>query len=184
MKFEEISYEGVLESHFKIFIYLAGKYVSSIIGYDFDDLVQIQKIACLKALEKFDKNRNLGSFFYSVAENKLKSLYRHELRQKRRPRQLFYLEAANFEDAGLMICEEKNVEIDFYLTEVRDRADVIAPEVLSDFEYKLYTNIVKLGKSNLEVAIILGKTEKQIANGITRMRRKMSEKRESILNDL
>lgn len=185
MNFEEIGYESVIESHIKIFMYLASKYLRTINGFDRDDLIHEQKIACYQAMINFDPSKASGAFIYAVAENRLKSIYRYESRQKRRPDQILYIESANFEQAGLFLSDGlSSPEEKYYITELKLSIVEMATQVLSPFEYKLFTMTLAGDKTILEMATVLSKNEKQITSGITRMRRKMREKRKSDLNDL
>lgn len=185
MKFEEIEFEGVIESHLKIFKYLAIKYLASFKNYELEDLMHEQMIACYNALNKYDSKHKIGTFLYTVSENRLKSLYRSEMRLKRKPKHLYYLESTRIEEAGLILNEASfDVENSYYISEIRENADAVASEVLSDFEYQLYYKIVYENKSTAQIALELDKSEKQICNGITRMRSKMREKRDSIAKDL
>lgn len=185
MKFEEIEYEGVIESHIKIFMYLATKYIKSISGFELQDLIHEQKLACYQAIKNFDSSKKIGPFLYAVAENRMKSLYRFELRQKRCPQQIMYLESAKFEQTGLLLSDNMpSPEERYYAQELRESADVVAVKVLSKFEYKLYVEIVENGKTVQQLACQFDKTEDQIKNGISRMRVKMRKKRKSIYTDV
>lgn len=178
MKFEEIDYVGVIESHYKIFVYLAQKYIQSFKGLDVEDLIQEQKIACYQAIPKIDTTKPIGSFLYTVAENRIKSLYRYESRKKRKPKQLLYLESGSFEYVGLLLkSPEPSVEELYYAAEIKQKATDVAKEILSDFEYELYLMIVEEGKNKHQIAEAIGKSESQVANGISRMHRKMRKKR-------
>ncbi len=185
MKLETIEFEGVIESHIKIFMFLAMKYVNSLIGYDRNDLIQEQKLACYRAIRQYDQIGNIGSFIYAVSENRLLSLYKLEHRSKRRPRQLVYLDTQELETAGLQLSDGQATGDDaYYISELKERIDDIAVECLSDFEYYLYTHIVVGNQSHQQVGIDLNKEEKQIRNGLSRIRRKLSEKRDLIINDV
>lgn len=185
MKFEEIDYESVIESHIKIFVYLANKYIYSLKGFEFEDLIQEQKIACYQALKKVNVSSSIGSFLYTVAENRIKSIYRFESRKKRKPKQLLYLENNNIEHVGMFLKSPGSTPEDqYYVMEIKQKASVVAKQVLSEFEYQLYIAVVEEGKDNVQIANAMGKTETQINNGIFRMRRKMREKRELIYTDV
>ncbi len=185
MRFESVEFEGVIESHFKIFMFLANKYLQTLRGYERTDLIHEQIIACYKAMSKCDANDNVSSFIYAVSENKLKTMYRSQMRMKRKPKQLTYLENSKYEEAGYLLAEGvTQVEEVYYVQEVKQRASKVAKNTLSKFEYELYTQVVVGGKSAKEVAKVLGKSEKQIANGLSRMRIKLREKRDLITNDL
>lgn len=185
MKVEEISYEGLIEKHIKIFMFLATKYMSTLKNYERIDLIHEQAIACYYAIEKYKPGGNISSFIYSVSENRLKTIYRSEMRQKRKPKQLLNLESARFEEAGLFLSgNESNPEQDFYLAEIKKSADIVAEQELSTFEYKLYLEIIKSNKTIKQVAKELGKSTKQIANGIGRVRSKLSKKRKFILKEM
>lgn len=181
MKFEEIDYEGVVESNKKIYLFLARKYSNSIAGFDFEDLVHEQKIACYHALSKIDNRQSIGAYFYTVAENRLKTIYRYESRKKRKPELLLYLENGSYEHVGLLLkSPDASPEEGYYVSEIRRNAAIVAKDILSDFEYKLYVAVVEESKSNQQIAIAMGKSESQVNNGVSRMRKKMREKRELI----
>ncbi|WOO88097.1 sigma-70 family RNA polymerase sigma factor [Mollicutes bacterium LVI A0039] len=185
MRIEEIEFESVLWAHIKIFMFLATKYLRTLSGYDREDLIHEQMLACYKAMEKYDQVGNISSFLYAVSENKLKSLYRADRRQKRKPKQLSYIEGGRYEEAGLMLADKTpSVEQVYYIEELKVRTEAVAQQNLSKFEYYLYIQIIKNSKSVKQVANELGKTEKQIANGMTRVRSKLREKRELILCDI
>ncbi len=185
MKFEELGYEGVIESHIKIFMYLANKYIRTIRGFDRQDLIHEQKLACYQALSSFDDTKQIGAFLYAVAENRMKSIYRHENRQKRSPGQIMYLESSRFENAGVVIIADvEGPEERYYIEEVKVSIVAVAKETLSEYEYQLFEMTLAGNLTVPEMAQLLSKTEKQILSGISRMRRKMREKRESTDIDL
>lgn len=185
MKFEDIEYEGIIERNIKIFQYLAHKYKGSFRNYDMEDLIHIQVLACYKVLDKYNQEHKIGTFLFTVAENKLKALYRSERRGKRMPEAIYYLETTKLEESGWVLNDkDDDAETKYYISEVKANADQIAKDVLSDFEYNLYKKTVYEHKTNSQLAIELGKSEKQINNGISRMRRKMREKRDSISSDM
>lgn len=185
MKFEEIEFENVLVSHIKIFMFLATKYLRTLTGYDREDLIQEQMIACYKAIDKYNNHGKLSSFIYAVSENHLKSIYRSEMRQKRKPKQISYIESAKFEEVGLILADKSpSIEDHYYIDEVRSKLELVAKQSLSKFEYLLYVELIIHQKSVKELATELNKSEKQVANGLTRLRKKLREKRKFIIDEI
>ncbi len=183
MQFDKNS--GEIEGHIKIFVHLANKYKRSIIGYEQEDLIQEQIIACYRAIDKFEEGKKLSSFIYAVSENALKGLYRKEQRQKRKPKQLSYLDMADFERINFTLNDDTfAVESNFYLEQIKCNATNVATDVLSRFEMQLYNESILKKKTIYEIAQSLNKSERQITNGLNRMRAKLKKKRKSILNDL
>lgn len=185
MKFEEIEFEGIIESHIKIFMHIALKYIRTIKGYDTDDLIQEQKLAVYKALGKYDGERNLGSYIYAVSENRMKVLYKKQMRKKRRPKQISYLEASRFENGGLYLADANpSVEDVYYVNEVKEEIHRVAKAQLSKREFDVYALIIEQGMSIPEATKELGSNNQSVSNALMRVRRKLRKKRDLILNDI
>ncbi len=185
MKFEEIEYESVITSHIKIFVFLASKYVSTILGYEMDDLIHEQIIECYKRLDKCMNKEKVGSYIYAVSENRLKSIYRNQTRLKRKPKYLIYLETASSQGEIMQLAETTNsIEDTLYVKDSYRRADLVAKDVLSKFEYYVYKEYVGNQKNMKEIACECGKSSKQVQNAMSRIRKKLSEKRGFILNEI
>ncbi len=177
-------FEKEIKKHYKIFIHLANKYIVTLNNYDKEDLIHIQILACYNARDKYDKKHKISSFFYSVAENALKGVYRKDHRLKRKPRQLSYTDINVVERSIETLHEQNNAEHAYYVSEIKTNAFIIAKEILSSFEYKLFIKHIIENKSIEMIANENKKTEKQIYNGITRMKKKLREKRELIMRDM
>lgn len=185
MKFEKIEIEGVLIAHIKIFMYLATKYKYSLRRYEREDLIQEQMLACQKALIKKRYGDNLSSYIYAVSENRLRSLYKMETRLKRNPQQIIYVENIFLDQGGLSLADQSiDVEEVYYVSEIKQNVEQVAKSELSKLEYYLYKQIIISNRSISEVARELSKTEKQISNGLTRIRVKMRQKRNLITYDI
>lgn len=185
MQFEEVEIESILEQHVKIFVFLASKYITTLIGYDFVDLIHEQKIACIKALDHYEVEKKMGSFLYTIAENRLRGLYKTENRIKRKPKALQYMDVGSVEKNTMSLAECGDYRIDmFYLNQVRENADIVAKQVLSKFEYYLYVKIIKEKQEIAIVAADCEKSYKQVTNGVTRVRSKLRKKRALITLDL
>ncbi len=185
MKFEEIEYESVITSHIKIFMYLAAKYVTSIIGYETEDLVQEQVLECYKNLDKCTNGDKVAGYIYKICENRLKGIYRDQIRQKRRPKYLGYLEEFNERGDTLALSEKWTpIEDSVYVAQSYERAEQIARQILSPFELYIYQNYLIGNKDIVEIELECGKNRKQIQNAVTRTRKKLSQKRDFILNEI
>lgn len=169
----------------KIFMFLASKYLSTIHGYDRADLVQEQILACYNAIEKYSGEGKIGTFLFSVSENRLKAIYRFTTRQKRKPTQLMYLDGTRLSESRLVLADcSIDADQSFYIMELKQNTDLVAKEFLSKFEYYLYQQHIVNGIEISEIAIATGKTKPQVRNGMSRIRKKLREKRGLIVNDI
>lgn len=185
MKFEEIEVEGIIESHIKIFMFVALKYMRTINGYETEDLIQEQKLAVYKALEKYDGKRNVGSYIYAVCENRMKAMYVKQQRMKRSPKQITYLEGSKHERGSLLLADaQPSAEDVYYVTEVKAEVHKVAKEQLSKREFNVYVLILEEGMSISQVSEKLGLDEQAVSNALNRVRQKLRKKRDLILNDI
>ncbi len=185
MKFEEIEYESVIMSHIRIFMYLASKYVTSILGYEHGDLVHEQIIECYKQIKKCTDRNRISSFLYIVSENKLKTIYRDQMRQKRMPKQLLYMENLMLGESSMCLSEgmAQNDE-QFYVSQIYCNVEKVASQDLSKFEYYVYRKHIVEKMDCEQIALDSGKSQKQIQNAVTRIRKKLCQKRDFILSEM
>lgn len=180
MQITKVEFENVLIANMKIFYFLARKYLVSFQEYDITDLVHEQVIACYQAFEKYNSESNIGTFLYAVSENHLRNLYRRNNRLKRMPNSLIYTDLEKLEYLSLndfpfyaeyqaIVCEELS-----YI-------ESIAPDILSEFEYTIYREVIKGNRKPIDVAAEMGIPKRKVENAVNRLRRKLIEKRK-VLN--
>lgn len=186
MKFSNMDdYEEAIYNNMKIFKYLAYKYGESLSEYGFKDLIHEQIIACIKAKDKYDGKRNIGTFFYSVGQNRLRTMYRYSRRKKRAPKKLVYADLGAVEALNGKLEETTfNYEQEYIRHEKAKLIHKYAKEELTLLEYKVFKLYYVDNMDKDEIAKKIGKPRKSVHNALDRGKYKLREKRNMIFPEV
>ncbi len=176
----------VIKDNYRMFHYLANKYKTSFSEHDHDDLVHEQIIACYRARNKYNGQNEYYSFLFSVAENHLLSLYKYSKRKKRKPEKLVYADPGKVEIIANTLKEGNQIDFEEQYIKNERKAMIakVGREILSDFEYNVFKKFFHEHKTVNQISAELDIDSKKVYNAITRIKRKLKQKRDIIYPEI
>lgn len=143
--------------------------------YNIDDIKQEVNLAFLKAVNSYDKEKDIKfkTYIEKTITNKIKDLVRHLNRNKNQ----IFENSISLDDDSLienhhnrLLIEECTIDDDIYI----EQSDSILKDKLTTDELKVY-ELKKEGLSNKDLSYILDKPIKNINNTYLRIKHKIKE---------
>ena len=166
---DEVAFERLFLKYQGLLLKLSQKYSNMCPEdtRDFDDFLQESKIAFFRAIETYDEEqkRTFGAYAKVCIRNRLISCVRALNSQKRnKERQKKKMSAVGTENV---------VQEHYFDAEELKKVRIVAPQVLSRYEYKIFEMYFVLGMRTKEISQKLNKEEKSVNNAIYRMKTKI-----------